>query len=181
MNILDMITGAQGGRAVDQIAAQFGLPPEQAKSAIAVLVPALAAGLQRNAATHEGSNQLANALGRGSHETYLEQPDRLTEPTTTADGNAILGHLFGSKEVSRQVATKASQQTGIDPAILKKMLPIVAALAMASLAKQTKAAPGGVKAGGLGAVLGGLIDRDRDGSIADDVAGMLGGLLKGRA
>lgn len=181
MNILDMITGAQGGRAVDQLAAQFGLPPEQAKAAIAVLGPALAAGLKRNTATPEGANSLASALGSGAHEAYLEQPERLAEPTTTADGNAILGHLFGSKEVSRQVATKASQQTGIDPAILKKMLPIVATLVMGSLAKQTKGAPGGASAGGLSSVLGSLLDRDRDGGIMDDVAGMMGGFLKGRA
>lgn len=179
MNILDTIIGAQGGGAVNQLAAQFGLPPEQAKSAVAALVPALAAGLKRNAATPEGASSLAAALGRGTHEAYLERPDRLADDTTTADGNAILGHLLGSKDTSRQVATQAAQKTGIDPAILKKMLPLVAALAMGGIAKQTKAAPGGVQ-GGLGTVLGGLLDRDRDGGIMDDVAGMMGGLLKGK-
>jgi hypothetical protein len=29
-------------------------------------------------------------------------------------------------------------------------------------------------------MLGGLLDRDRDGSMVDDVAGMLGGMMKNR-
>lgn len=41
-------------------------------------------------------------------------------------GNQILGHIFGSKDTSRDVATQASQESGVDPSVLKKLLPIVA-------------------------------------------------------
>ena len=41
-------------------------------------------------------------------------------------GNQILGHIFGSKDTSRDVATQASQESGVDPSILKKLLPILA-------------------------------------------------------
>ena len=44
-----------------------------------------------------------------------------------ADGNGILGHIFGSKDVSRQVAARAAQSSGVAPDILAKMLPLVAA------------------------------------------------------
>jgi hypothetical protein len=47
-----------------------------------------------------------------------------------ADGNGILGHILGSKDVSRQVAAQASARTGIGADVLKKMLPLVATLAM---------------------------------------------------
>ena len=41
-------------------------------------------------------------------------------------GNQILGHIFGSKDTSRDVATQASEESGVDPSVLKKLLPIVA-------------------------------------------------------
>lgn len=184
MDILDTIAGAQNGAAVNQLAAQFGLTPEQAKAAMAALTPALASGLKRNMSNESGLSGLIAALGEGRHEEYLEDPSTLAQPATTNDGNSILGHILGSKDASRQVATQASQQTGIDPAILKKMLPLVAALVMGGLSRKSKnaggGAAGGASAGGLGSVLGSLLDRDGDGSMVDDVAGMLGGMLGGR-
>jgi hypothetical protein len=181
MNILDSIVGASNGGAVQQLAKQFGLPPEQAAAAIGALMPAVATGLKRNADTDE--SKLAGALATGRHEQYLDQPQSLTSAETALDGNAILGHIFGTKEVSREVAAGAAQKTGIDPAILKKMLPIVAAMAMGALAKQSRSAGAGAQAGaagkgGIGAMLGPLLDRDGDGSAIDDVTGMLGGMLR---
>ncbi|CAN5698126.1 hypothetical protein BH23GEM9_BH23GEM9_19670 [soil metagenome] len=180
MNILETITSAQGGAAVNQLAAQFGVKPEQAQSAMAALMPALAAGLQRNMATESGLSSLLAALGRDGHDAYLEDPNKLAQPTTTADGNAILGHVLGSKDVSRKVAANASQQTGIDTAILKKMLPLVATLAMAALARQTKSSKADAAGGaGLAGILGGLLGRG-DSSMLGDVGGIIGGMLGGR-
>ncbi|MEG3154903.1 DUF937 domain-containing protein [Sphingomonas sp. RB1R13] len=76
-------------------------------------------------------------------------------------GNEILGHIFGSKDVSRDVATQASQQSGVDTSVLKKLLPIVAgAVAMHYMTRrgQGGAAPADADAGGggiLGSILGG--------------------------
>jgi hypothetical protein len=179
MNILDSIVGARDGGAVQQLAAQFGLRPEQATSAIGALLPALAAGLKRNMATNEAG--LDSALASGHHETYIDQPQVLGAPETTADGNAILGHIFGSKDVSRKVAAGAAERTGIDSAVLKQMLPLLAALAMGAMAKQKKSAPvgsaGATRSGGLAGMLEPLLDRDGDGSIVDDLGGLLGGFL----
>lgn len=176
MNILDSIVGARDGAAVQQLAAQFGLRPEQASAAIGALMPALAAGLKRNITTDEAG--LESALASGHHETYIDQPEVLGAPATTADGNAILGHIFGSKDVSRKVAAGAAERTGIDPAVLKRMLPLLASLAMGALAKQRKRANGGAaQSGGLAGMLEPLLDRDGDGSIVDDLGGMLGGFL----
>jgi hypothetical protein len=180
MNILDSIVGARDGGAVQQLASQFGLRPEQATAAIGALMPALAAGLKRNMTTNEAG--LDSALASGHHETYIDQPQVLGAPETTADGNAILGHIFGSKDVSRKVAAGAAERTGIDPAVLKQMLPLLAALAMGAMAKQKKSAPvggaGAAQSGGLAGMLEPLLDRDRDGSIVDDLGGLLGGFLK---
>lgn len=77
-------------------------------------------------------------------------------------GNQILGHIFGSKETSRDVAAQASQQSGVDTSVLKKLLPIVAgAVAMHYISHRGQssatASPGQQGGGGiLGSILGGL-------------------------
>jgi hypothetical protein len=71
-------------------------------------------------------------------------------------GNQILGQIFGSKDTSRDVASQASQQSGVDPSILKKLLPIVAgAVAMHYMTHRGQ--KGAASAGG--GILGGLMGR----------------------
>ena len=124
------------------------------------------------------------ALSGGAHQQYLDDPSTLAAEDTTRDGNGILGHLFGSKEVSRQVAAQASAKTGIGVDILKRMLPVVASLAMGALSKQSAASGYRTDAaagqGGVLGMVGSLLDSNRDGSIADDVMGMLGKFMGGR-
>lgn len=138
MNLLDMIMSAQNGAAAQQAGAQLGLNQQQSQSAIAALLPAISSALKQNTSSPQGLAGLLGALQNGQHEQYLENPQMLGQPQTVNDGNAILGHLFGSKDVSRAVAGRASEQTGIGADVLKKLLPLVATMAMGSLSKQTK-------------------------------------------
>lgn len=178
MNILDAILGAQGGGAAQQLGRQFGLNESQVSSALSALVPALAAGFQKNMSSPQGLDGLLSALGRGQHQQYVDDPNALGRADTTADGNGILGHLFGSKDVSRQVASRAAAQTGISESVLKGMLPVVAAMAMGALSKRMASSPtpatGARPAGDLLGMLTPMLDAGRDGSIVDDVIGLLG-------
>lgn len=181
MDILQTILTTQDGGAVRQLGNQFGLPPEQAQSALSALVPALAAGLQKNMSGEGGLEGLLAALTTGGHQRYLEDPRTLTDPSTIQDGNGILSHVFGSKDVSRQVAQRASDQTGIGVGILKQMLPLVATMVMSGLSRKAAAAdyaaPAPDRAGGLMDMLTPMLDRNRDGSMIDDVLGMAGSML----
>lgn len=203
MNILEMMMAAQNGGAVGQLGKQFGLNDDQVGSALSALVPALASGFAKNAASG-GLDGLVGALAGGRHASYLDDLGSLAHPSTAADGNGILGHVLGSKDVSRQVAAQAAVSSGVGADILKQMLPVVAAMMMGAMAKRaggSAAAPAGLPGGlggglslpgGLGANVGGasggglldmlapMLDRDRDGSVVDDVAGMLGKMLGGR-
>src|SRR5262249_25354995 len=97
----------------------------------------------------------------------------------------ILGHILGSKDVSRSVASNAASATGLSPAVLQQMLPVVAALAMGALSKQTGSA--GTGAASLSQIqsrdsigsLSGFLDVNRDGSGADDVMRFVGKLFSG--
>jgi hypothetical protein len=145
-------------------------------------VPALAAGLQRNMGSEGGLEGLLSALTTGGHERYLEDPSTLSDPATTEDGNGILAHVFGSKDVSRRVAQRASDQTGIGVGVLKQMLPLVAAMVMGGLSRRATVSadsdsPAAGGASGLLAMLTPMLDRNRDGSVIDDVLGMAGSVL----
>ena len=116
------------------------------------------------------------------------------QPTSLNRGNDVLGQIFGSKDVSRTVAQNAATRTGLDPSLLKKMLPMLAMLVAGYMAKQGRAsAPQPQMGGGLGDVLAGLVgggqgggaglasmlDLDGDGNPLDDILGMAGKLTRG--
>jgi hypothetical protein len=180
MDLLNLLLNQGGGKAVRQLADNFGLDENQAVAAVSSLLPALGHGLARNASTQEGMESLLGALTAGRHQRYLEDPSILAQEESVKDGNGILGHIFGSKEVSRQVAQQTSEKTGIGADIIKKMLPMVAALAMGSLSRQTAREPetAAPAASGLTGILGQFLDQDRDGSIADDLLGFASRFFK---
>lgn len=181
MNILNAILGAQDGQAVGALSQQFGLTQDQTVSALGALLPALAGGLQRNVSSQGGLEQLMAALSGGQHGRYLDETSMLGSPDTVSDGNAILGHILGTRDVSRAVATNAASATGISPDVLKKMLPVVAALAMGALAKQSASQqfqPGRAQMADNIGSLAGFLDVNRDGSVADDVLGFVGRMFK---
>jgi hypothetical protein len=140
MNLYDLIAQSQNGQALDNIANQFGLDRDQAEAAVRQLAPALGAGLSRNTEDGKGLADLLESLDKGNHQRYAEDPALLGASETVKDGNGILGHLFGSKAVSRKVADHASAQTGIGSALLKKMLPVIATMIMGALAKKATGA-----------------------------------------
>jgi hypothetical protein len=181
MNILEAILNAQNGGAARRMGERFGLDEQQVASAVSALVPALAGGFQRNMTSEGGLDALLGALGSGQHQRYVDDPETLAQPETISDGNGILGHVFGSKDVSRQVAARAAAQTGIGEGILKQMLPMVAAMMMGSMSKQRMQAATPATAGsGLLGMLAPMLDSNRDGSIADDVMGMVGKMFTKR-
>lgn len=182
MNILEAILNAQGGAAAREAGQSVGLSPEQTNSALSALVPALAAGLHRNATQQGGLDALLDAVRGGGHERYVDQPSTLGRQETVTDGNGILGHILGSKEVSRAVATQAAAQTGIGADILKKLLPLAATLVMGSLAKQHLGQENNRVAGSgdLFSMLTPMLDQNRDGSMIDDIFTQAGKMFGGR-
>ena len=182
MNILEAMLAAHGGSTTRQLGQQFGLDEDQVSSALSALVPALAAGVQRNMSSPQGLDGLLSALAGGQHQSYVDDVNTLGHADTITDGNGILGHILGSKDVSRQVASHAASQTGIGEGVLKQMLPVVAAMMMGTMSKQA-ANTGGAQAslssgGSLLGMLAPMLDSNRDGSMVDDVIGILGRFTK---
>jgi hypothetical protein len=159
MNLIEMLTQAQDGQSVASLGRQFGLDEAQTRAALEQLAPIVAAGLRRNAASDDGFFNLARELQGGQFGRYADEnsQDQLTD--ATLDGNAILAQIFGSKDVSRGVANQAADLSGVGSAILKKMLPVIAAMI---LGKLTKSMSGGSSSPRREAGSGGLEDMIKD-------------------
>ncbi|NNE21525.1 MAG: DUF937 domain-containing protein [Rhizobiales bacterium] len=196
MDLLDLIAQAHGGRGLENIGGQFGLDQQQTRAAIEQLAPAVAAGLRRNANSPQGILALLGALQRGNHEQYLDDPETIQFDRVAGDGNKILGHAFGSKDMSREVAMHASSQTGIGSAILKQLLPIIASMVLGSLTRKmgggTTRAQQPRGGGGLGDILGDILGgggggtrrrapapQPGSGGLGDILGDILGGALGG--
>lgn len=135
--LFDMLASAQNGNAVEQMARQFGLSQQQVEDALAALTPAFSQGLRRNAANPYDLGSFLTALASGQHARYFEDAAAALSPQGMQEGNGILGHLFGSRELSRAVAAHAAQATGIAQQTLQQMLPVLASMIMGGLFKQS--------------------------------------------
>lgn len=189
MNLFDTINDAGGSDAFTALAKQFGVSDDQARQAVEALMPAFATGLKRNTEAADGFAGFLQALAGGRHSAYVERPERAVSGDGIADGKAILGHLFGSKEVSRAVAAQAEAATGIGEAVMKQMLPAIAAMVMGGLSKQSRGGSANPMLGQLMEQLAGggaprqagegPLDRYERGQAADNPLGDLLGQMMG--
>lgn len=173
MDLLDLLKSAGGNDSIGALGSAVGLGSSDTSRVIGALAPALMRGLQKNTASDDGLAGLKRAFEKGDHQRYIDEPELMRSEDTRVDGNKILGHIFGSKDVSRNVAAHAAQESGVDAGLIKKALPLLAGLAMGAMNKKTaggrelgsSATEGGL--GPLGSLLGG-----GNGIGLDDVLGL---------
>ena len=136
MQITDLLQQMGG---IQSMARELGVDESQAMAGAAALVPAILGGFKRQAQAQptglEGLAGMLGGLGGGGLLDDVLAP----QPTNVGRGNDVLGQIFGSREVSRTVAQNAATGTGLDPALLKKMLPILAMLVAGYMSRQAAA------------------------------------------
>jgi hypothetical protein len=187
MGILDMIGGTGG---LQSIARELGIDESQVSAAAAALLPAILGGMKKQTQVQpsglEGLLGVLGGLGGGGLLDDVLGP----QPTNVNRGNDLLGQIFGSRDVSRTVAGGAATRTGLDPALLKRMLPMLAMLVAGYLSRQATASaapqlgpgmggmagPGSTRAAAPG--LASLLDLDGDGNPLDDIMAMADKLLR---
>ncbi len=205
--ILDLLNSPIGKTLISGASKQFGQDESKTSSALSAALPLILGAMKNNASTPDGAAGLLKALGNDKHSGGIL--DNLgsvlggggVDNDVLQDGAGILGHVFGGKE--QNVAQAVSKSSGIDLGSAMNILKVAGPLVMGALGKETRQ-QGVNNQSGIGDLLGGmlggastdqqsivnrLLDADGDGSIIDDVAGMilggekkksgLGGLLGG--
>jgi hypothetical protein len=188
MSLLDVLSSHLDDNALQQISSRLGTDQNTTSTAIAAAVPVLVGALAKNAATGDGAQKLRDALARDHDGSALDNLPATLGPDKAAEGNAILGHVLGDRQaMAEQAIAKA---TGLDASKVGPLLATLAPVVMGALGRVAR--DRGLDAGGLTAVLEGeksalgsqapgvmgivtrLLDRNQDGSVLDDVGGMIG-------
>jgi hypothetical protein len=175
MELSDILKQAGGFSAM---ARELGVDEGQVAGGAQALLPAILGGFKRQAQAQPGGlDGLGDLLGQLGGGGLLDNV-LANEPTDVGRGNDVLGQIFGSKDVSRTVAQDAASRSGLDPSLLKQMLPMLAMLVAGVMAKRggQAAEPAQDAGGGLGGLLGGLLSGGAgaaQGGAQPGLAGML--------
>jgi len=173
MSLFDSVISAGKGLVMKELAKKAGLSDDMARNALSLIVPALSKGLDRNSSDRDGLESLVSVIQSGNHREYVDDPRSLGSTETTEDGNSILGHIFGSKDVSRLDAGIVSERTGIDVDTIKKLLPVTAAATLGTIEKEDESASGS-DSGGID--LKKILGTDND-PVLDGIISLAGKLL----
>ena len=190
-SIFESLTSQLGGGVLEQIAGQIG-SRRVAEQAVPAVLGTLMGALANNSSRGDGAGALHEALARDHDGSILDDLPGFLSQSGAGGGAGMLKHILGDKRAS--VETGLGQQLGIDKSQITQLLTMLAPIVLGALGKAQR--KGGLDAGGLTSmlggershiqrrapegigVLGGLLDADGDGQIADDVARIGGGLLK---
>ncbi|RMG20208.1 MAG: DUF937 domain-containing protein [Bacteroidetes bacterium] len=195
MSLIDMLSQQlTSGDALKNLSNQLGVPEGAAASAVSAALPMIVGALARNASKPEGASALDNALAKDHDGSILDNLGGFLSSPDNGPGPGILKHVFGEKrtKIEAGIGSVAGLDAGTAGNLLENLAPIV----MGQLGKMKRSE--GLDAGGLASILMGsinsgssdsgfggaamsmltnLLDQDDDGSIMDDVGGMLGGLF----
>lgn len=165
MSFIDDFLKDMGGPIAEQLGKREGLNSGQTKGLLEGLAPIVLGGLKRK--QEEGADVEALVNGLGGREEALDNPGGFFEGAQNLDLGAggVLGQAKGE-----EAAEALAKKTGIGVGVAKKLLPMLIPLVMAYLMKkgrQDAATPD--RKTGIGAIL----DRDGDGKILDDIAGLV--------
>jgi len=204
--LLDLLNSPAGKQLIGAVAGETGQAEDKTGNVLSMAMPLILGAMKKNVASSpQGAEGLMNALSSKHQGGILDNLGGLfqggVDQSVMDDGAGILGHVFGNKQP--QVENALSEKSGMDMGSIANILKIAAPIVMGVLGKQ-KAQNNVSDANGLNSMIGGmlggqpdqnrslittLLDADGDGSILDDVAGMvmgggkssggLGGLLGG--
>ncbi len=189
--LLDLLNSPMGKQLISGVAGQTGQPEGKTSDVLSMAMPLLLGAMKKNVSSPEGAAGLMSALSGKHNGGILNDLGSLfgggVDDSVMQDGAGILGHVFGNKQP--QVENALSQKSGLDAGSIAQILKIAAPIVMGYIGKQT-AQSNVSDSSGMNALLGGmlggqpqenqslittLLDADGDGSILDDVAGMVMG------
>lgn len=161
---------------IDDIAKTLGVSRRKARAAAREGGRTILSGLQKETETPEGAAALANALNKHAGERKVASAADID----TADGENILGHIFGGEKgaVAERLGVSAQGKGGID---FGKLLPMLAPIIMNFIAnrkgsaKQADTEEQADSGGGLGDLLGGMLGGGSKGGFSlDSLGGLFG-------
>ena len=137
MSLMTMLQAAQDGALFAQVARSLDLDEDQTRKAMGVLCPAIARQLKTKAAKDEDLLEaLLDLIDDDDGTPPLKAHESLTGADAVADGNAILGDIYGSRNAAMVALRKVAEQ--VPERELAKLAPISATAVVAALAQANR-------------------------------------------
>ncbi|OIQ29134.1 MAG: hypothetical protein BM564_07960 [Bacteroidetes bacterium MedPE-SWsnd-G2] len=184
--ILDLIQGELGKSVINNISQASGEENSKTNSVLTMAIPVLLQAMKNNSKSEQGSSSLQNALNKHDG-SLLDNLDGFfgggVDDSAKTDGSKILGHILGQKQ--NHVEQALSTKSGVNSSSVSEILKIAAPIVMNMLGKQNRESSASSVTDVLSGLLGNnsqnsqqgfleqMLDSDGDGSVIDDVAGML--------
>ncbi len=168
MNITDLVTGGIGSTVTSAVARMLNIEESKAKWIVSAAVPLMIAALNYNAKNKNQGASIDKALDQHSG-SILGNLSGLLSGGPTADGNKIVGHIFGNN--TGYVTQNLSQKTGLSAGQVGSVLAVLAPVVMGYLGQEKQQAQSG---GGMADLIGGLLG---GGQSSGGAGGLIGGLL----
>lgn len=191
-----MLQGYLTPDVINQMSQETGASPEQTQVAAQGALSTLIGGLAKNA-QGGGADGILAALDRDHDGSVLDDVMGLiggggaASSASALNGAGILGHILGDQ--AGGAAQMISQATGVNENGVLGMMVKLAPMVMGALGQQKQQQ--GFDASGLASLLGGsvqqqsnnplmqmatqFLDKNGDGSVVDDLMGMVGSKLLG--
>ncbi len=189
MNISSLFGMLMNKDALENLGGSVGANKDQVQKLINLGMPTIMKAMDRNAKSESGAQSLYDALKKHQDDDVEEMARNLNK-VDTADGSKILSHVFQDKQ--ERVQTNLAQKTHMENNQVSTILSQLAPLVLGALGQQQKEQD--VNVSNLSGFLDGatqqtgdsgimkiaeqLLDRDKDGSVLDDVGRMFGNLFK---
>jgi hypothetical protein len=140
LELFDIIRSAGGGETIGALAAEAGLKPEEAEQALRALLPELGGAIRRAGESRSGAAAVHAAMHDERYARYLDDPAALRAPAAVADGERVLREVLDDDERG-ELVRRVAAAIGPDEGEVRKLLPLVAALAMAALGQRLREPP----------------------------------------
>lgn len=163
---LDEFMKNYGPEVTKQLSGQLGIEKNVAQQIIPQVVPMILGGLKRQMEEQGGAPRVDHILNKYGSANVLDNIAGLfSQKSKDENPDPKLGGLLGESGI--QATELLSNKFGINLSTAMKIIPMLSPLILGALTKKRDA--GGAGSSGIAA----LLDQDGDGSILDDVAGML--------
>jgi len=143
MKLFEEIRSAGEGAIVANLAAQAGVDRSAAEEGLRALLPELGRAIRRAAEGGAGTPSLEAALRDERYDRYLDDPAALSDGAAVADGERVLAEVLDADQ-REELARRVAAAIGPGEGGVRKLLPLVATLAMAALGRQLRAPTPGI-------------------------------------
>jgi hypothetical protein len=137
MKLFEVIRSAGGGKFVNALATQAGVPPSEAEEAMRALLPEIGHAIGETEESGSGAAAVSAAMHDERYARYLDDPDSLNEPAAVSDGERVLADVLDDDERG-ELIRRVAAVIGPNEGEVRKMLPLVATLAMAALGQKLR-------------------------------------------